>query len=325
MKKKSLLLAAALAFAPAAASAQTAPAEPAPTPAQTAPASAAQAPAAQAPLPDADPALWVVRDEDTTIYLFGTFHLLDGRPWFNDEVRTAFDASQELVLEALIPDNPAELQPMIMRYAVDSSGRKLSERLSPEQNAALGRALAALGAPPAAFDNFKPWFVAMTLTAVAAQQLGINAANGPETVLIRAARERSIQAAELEGMERQIRMFDSMPEEQQLAQLRQALDNLEKIRETLAPMLAAWSVGDVEGLQRILDQAVTQDAALHNMMFTRRNAAWAVWIRERLKQPGTVFLAVGAGHLAGGSSVQSLLGAYGIRTERVPHAEAPAS
>ena len=48
-------------------------------------------------LPDADPALWVVRDADTTIYLFGTFHLLDGRPWFNDEVKTAFDASSELV------------------------------------------------------------------------------------------------------------------------------------------------------------------------------------------------------------------------------------
>ena len=74
---------------------------------------AAAAPAAS--LPDADPALWVVRDADTTIYLFGTFHLLDGRPWFNDEVRTAFDASDELVIEcdpargqgAMAPSDPA--------------------------------------------------------------------------------------------------------------------------------------------------------------------------------------------------------------------------
>ena len=74
---------------------------------------AAAAPAA--PLPDADPALWVVRDEDTTIYLFGTFHLLDGRPWFNDEVKTAFDASSELVMEAMLPEDPDALPPMMMR------------------------------------------------------------------------------------------------------------------------------------------------------------------------------------------------------------------
>ncbi len=61
----------------------------------------------------------MVRDADTTIYLFGTFHLLDGRPWFNDEVKTAFDASNELVMEAILPDDPAAMQPMIMRYAVD--------------------------------------------------------------------------------------------------------------------------------------------------------------------------------------------------------------
>ena len=91
-----LLLAAALAFAPAPALAQAAPRRPPPAPA---------AAPRTAPLPDADPALWVVRDADTTIYLFGTFHLLDGRPWFNDEVRTAFDASDELVMEAILPED----------------------------------------------------------------------------------------------------------------------------------------------------------------------------------------------------------------------------
>src|SRR3954462_9176017 len=97
-------------------------AAPAAAPAATAaPSSPAHSPA---PLPDANPAIWVVRDADTTIYLFGTFHLLDGRPWFNDEVRTAFDASDELVMEAILPDDPASLTPMIMRYAVDPGHRK---------------------------------------------------------------------------------------------------------------------------------------------------------------------------------------------------------
>ena len=120
---KSLFLAAMLAFAPAAVLAQnvTAPAPP---------------PAAAAPV-DADPALWVVRDEDTTVYLFGTFHMLDGRPWFNDEIRTAFDASNELVLEAIIPDNQAELQPLFAQLAIDPAGSsplpRRGRRLAPSE------------------------------------------------------------------------------------------------------------------------------------------------------------------------------------------------
>ena len=314
---KMLLLAAALAVAPAAASPQT----PSSTPAAPTPQAA---PASQVPLPDANPALWVVRDDDTTIYLFGTFHLLDGRPWFDDEVRTAFDASSEVVLEAIIPENPADLQPVIMRYAVDPQGRSLSARLNAEQNATLGRVLQSLGAPPNAFDRLEPWFVGMSLPAIAAQQMGINAENGPEGVITRAARARSIPVSELEGMEWQLRLFDGMPEEQQLRFVRQALDEFDTIRTVMQPMLAAWSEGDVEGMQRILEQSSEQDAALMRFLITDRNRTWAGWIQERMARPGTVFLAVGAAHLTGIESVQRLLQTRGLRAERVPHVEAPA-
>src|SRR5947209_1667406 len=85
-------------------------------PATAAPSAPAHAPA---PLPDANPAVWVVRDADTTIYLFGTIHVLDARPWFNDEVRRSFDASNELVMEAIIPEDLTSVQQMMLRYATD--------------------------------------------------------------------------------------------------------------------------------------------------------------------------------------------------------------
>ena len=324
---KTLLAAAVLAFASAPALAfQAAPEPPAsPPPAAAAP---AQAPAPAAPLPDANPALWVVRDADTTIYLFGTFHLLDGRPWFNDEVRTAFDASRELVMEAILPEDPASVAPMIMRYAVDPDHRKLSDRLTPAQNAALGHALTAAGVPPAAFDRFEPWFVSMTLTVLGAQRLGISSGSGPETVLMGAAHARHMPIAELEGLEWQIRMFDAMPEAQQLAMLNETIEQNDELPSKLAPMLAAWSRGDVDGLGRLLDEDdqahdSPSDRALHAMLFTNRNAAWARWIRHRLARPGTVFLAVGAGHLAGRDSVIADLRAAGIRATRVPHVPRP--
>src|SRR3954471_11240768 len=56
-----------------------------------------------------DPAIFVVRDADTTVYLFGTFHALDGKTeWFNDQVKDAFERSDELVLETLIPEGPVK-------------------------------------------------------------------------------------------------------------------------------------------------------------------------------------------------------------------------
>ncbi|MGI9360936.1 MAG: TraB/GumN family protein, partial [Parasphingorhabdus sp.] len=58
---------------------------------------------------DPDPALWVVKDEDTTIYLFGTIHILKpGLSWFDEAVKDAFDESEELVVEMIQPE-PAEM------------------------------------------------------------------------------------------------------------------------------------------------------------------------------------------------------------------------
>ena len=307
---KRLLLAALMALTPTAAPAQAP---------QTAQASAPEV--SPASLPDANPALWSVREEDTTIYLFGTFHLHDGRPWFNDEVKAAFDSADELVVEAVLPDDPSEIAPLVVRYAVDPEGRKLADRLTPEHNAALTEAVSGLGLPAATFDPLEPWFVSMSLTTLLSQRMGISAEHGVETVLIRAARERDIPISELEGLEWQIRLFDGMPEEQQLAQLRQTLDSLDMLEESLAPMIAAWSAGDAEALH---DQLVThgeEDPGLQRLLFTDRNRTWAEWIRRRLERPGTVFLAVGAGHLAGSDSVQAVLREQGISAERVPHAQ----
>ena len=289
-----------------------------------APAPAAPAATPAATLPDADPALWVVRDEDTTIYLFGTFHLLDGRPWFNDEVRTAFDASDELVMEAVLPSDPASLQPLVMRYAIDPEGRTLSSRLSAEENAALGRALTAAGVPATAFDRYEPWFVAMTLAVLGAQKLGISGAAGPETLLTSAANTRRIPIGEIEGFEFQMRLLDGMPEALQIAQLRETLEQNDEIADKLAPMLDAWSTGNVERLAALMNEEQTeQDRALHRIIFTERNANWARWVGERMERPGTVFMAVGAGHLAGEDSVQAVLARSGVQAARVPHAEAP--
>jgi len=308
------LLLAATAFVSAGALASPALAAPAPAPASAKPADAAR--------PDADPAMWVVKDDDTTIYLFGTFHMLDGkRDWFNDEVKAAFDKSSELVLEADLPGDEAAQQaammPIVMRYAVDPNGRTLSSRLGKEENERLTKVLAELGVPAAAFDRFEPWFIGMTLAALAAQKVGLKPEHGAEEVLKRAAEPRKLPIAQLEGVEMQMRILDEIPEPLQLAFVRESLAYMDKVGTMLTPMQAAWYDGDMDELVRLMNESLSKTPGLYEIMLSRRNAAWAEWIDRRMDKPGTVFVAVGAGHLGGRDSVQDYLRHRGIALERV--------
>ena len=269
-------------------------------------------------LPDADPALWVAKDADTTVYLFGTFHMLDGKQeWFNDEVKRAFDASSEVMLEAIVPEDPAAMQPLIVKYAVDPKGRRLTQKLTPEMAAKLGRTTSALGLPDGALETMEPWFVSMTLAVLGMNAFGISGEHGPEGVLTKAAHAAGKPVGELEGMEVQLAMFDAMPEGEQIAFLGQTIDFLDTIDQQVAPLLAGWQRGDVAVITRMQDESLEKTPALYERIYSRRNAAWADWIGRRMNRPGTVFVAVGAGHLAGKDSVQDLLAKRGIVTDRV--------
>jgi uncharacterized protein YbaP (TraB family) len=275
----------------------------------------AQAPAAA--LPDADPAMWVVRDQDTTIYLFGTVHAFDGKKaWFNDEVKTAYDASQEVVFEALIPD-AAKVQPVLMDKAVDKSGKTLSSRLSPEQAKKVAAELTSVGAPANALDQFEPWFASTQLAMVRFMRKGITPEHGSETVLKAQAAKDGKTLGEVESFEWQINMFDSMPEDLQLKMLTGYLDELDTADALIGDMMDSWATGNIDKLAGLMNKGMEKTPQLGKMLLDDRNARWADWIKARMDKPGTVFMAVGAGHLGGKNSVQDFLAKKGIKAERV--------
>ena len=102
---------------------------------------------------DADPALWVVKDKDTTIYLFGTIHVLKpGLSWFDEAVKKAFDKSGTLVLEMVEPDQATQ-QKVVLSKAFALNGPTLSEQLPPEKRAAIAKAVNDNGLPLAQNDR----------------------------------------------------------------------------------------------------------------------------------------------------------------------------
>lgn len=279
---------------------------------------AAPAPAPAVQSRPADPALWVVKDADTTIYLFGTVHVLKpGLSWFDSAVKAAFDKSDTLVLELIEPD-PAAMQGLLVKTAMAPAGSKpIAEQLPADKREAYLKAMADIGVPPAAFDALQPWVAGITLSVAGLPKLGYDPASGAEKVLTAAAKQAGKPIIGLETAEQQLGYFSGMSPALQLAFLGSAVEDYPKLGTELGKMIDQWAAGDPEALGATMNEGMRDTPELAKILLTDRNARWAKWIEARLQTPGTVFLAVGAGHLAGADSVQAFLAKDRVKAERV--------
>jgi len=278
----------------------------------------AQAPARAAN--DADPALWVVKGKQTTIYLFGTIHVLKpGLTWFDEAVKSAFDKADEVKLEIVMPDQ-ATMQGLVQATGVAPAGTPpLTQRLPEGKRAAFAKAVTDLGLPANALDRFKPWLAATQLSVAPLSKLGYDSTNGPEEVITAAARQAKKPLTGLETPEQQLGFFGSLSDQAQLQFLESTVDELPKLNEQMASMVDEWARGDPDALAREMNDELKSSPEVAKVLLTDRNARWAQWIKGRMTKPGTVFIAVGAGHLAGPDSVQAQLAKLGLKAERVKY------
>lgn len=265
----------------------------------------------------ADPALWVVKDADTTIYLFGSVHVLKpGTVWFDDEIKAAFDKSDELVLEMVEPDQATMMQ-KVTALAIDPDGPPLSEKLAEKPRAAYVAAMTANNIPWQALEKFQPWMAGITLSVAPLGRLGYAADQGVEKILTAAAKQAGKPVVGLETPEQQLGYFATLPEPQQIAFLNATVAELPEAESSFAKMIASWSEGKVDALAEEMNASLETTPELAQVLLYNRNANWAKWIKARLDKPGTVFIAVGAGHLAGAKDVQDQLKALGISSQQV--------
>lgn len=270
------------------------------------------------PLTDVDPALWVVKDADTTVYLFGTVHILKpGLGWFDESVKDAFDKSDRLVLELVEPP-AAESQALFGKLAMDQQGKTLRSKLSDEDRAVYETAMGKIGLPAAALDPFDPWAGAITLSLLAMQKSGFDANSGVEKQLSAAAKIGNKPIEGLESMEFQLGVFDTLPESEQIKFLVETAKLIDDAGSNMDKMVELWAAPDPDRLGQLMNEGLTS-RMLYDALLTKRNANWAKWISAQMEKPGVSFVAVGAGHLAGPTSVQTLLPAYGLTASRVAY------
>jgi uncharacterized protein YbaP (TraB family) len=263
------------------------------------------------------PALWQVSDSDTTIYLFGTVHALPrDKQWYDARIERALNASDELVTELDIGDL-ARSSEALQEVGRLPEGQNLRSMMTTENRLEYEAALVALGVPVETLDNYEPWLAAMTLSLLPLLRSGYDTQSGVEVSLGERAGEDKKRGA-LETIEEQIHIFDGMPLEAQLSFLDQTVEQIPQASSGLDAMVAEWVKGDAVGLAALMNSQLS-DPVLKDRLLTERNAHWADWIKQRLDQPGTVFIAVGAGHLAGKDSVQDQLRKRRVKVTRIWH------
>jgi hypothetical protein len=281
----------------------------------------------------AAPGLWVVRDADTEISIFGTMHALPGNssglpavnsgglppgaPDLPPPVTKRLAAADTLVLETVLPDDRMALGPLLSQLGLRPGQKPLMQRVSKAAAAKLIAATAQTGLPLAALDRMATWLAALTISQTTLSALGISSDNGVETRLTTLARATSKPIIGLETPEQQLRFFDNLPEADQILMLEATLDDVAAAKGEIDKLVALWRAGDVDTIARDFARDANASPLLAKVLVTDRNTRWADWIAGVMKRPGKVFVAVGAGHLGGAQGLLAQLRARGLVVEKV--------
>ena len=277
---------------------------------------------AQATSGSGSPALWSLADEDTTIYLFGTVHLL--RPetqWRYPAFDRALAAADTIVFEVDM-DSPEAQQALMTDFisrGMYEDGRTLRETLSESDERVVETAMDNIGIPLDAFNTFEPWMAGINLSAMKMVSDGFDPNSGVEKVIRAEAAAAGKGFAYLETVSEQADAFDLLPEDVQIEMLYGAAVGLEDSAAMLDDMVAEWADGDVAGIG-IMTGEVSGTGfteALYEAVLVDRNRKWVPRIEALLDQPGTIMVAVGSAHFAGPDSVILMLEDKGYTVERL--------
>lgn len=267
----------------------------------------------------AKPALWMVKDADTTIYLFGTVHLLpNDTDWHYPALDKALMDSSALYIE-ITDDDQANMTALVLRNGIDTT-HPLSSLLTPADLTRLDRAARLAGLPGTGSLNImRPWLAALTLTVAPLMKAGLDPKLGVDKQLRAQMENTGKPVHALETAEEQIHFLSDMPTTMQLDMLRSTLRETDHATVELKALIDAWKNGDDTTIARLEnDPMKRQEPALYQRLLVERNETWAGKIKMMLDTPGTVFIAVGAAHLAGPDSVQAQLKKLGVSTTREP-------
>ena len=263
--------------------------------------------------------LWKVQSEGSTVYLFGSIHLLKKENYpLNQAIETAFEKSDTLVVEANIQDQTKINPQAIMEKGLYPPNDSITEHLSPETYEILKNEAAKLSLPPEFFRMQRPWLLSMTLEAMELLKLGYDPRYGADYhFLSKAAGQKKI--LELESVDEQINLLAGLSDREQELLLLLTLKDLQTAAGEVDQAVRAWKSGDAKGMEAVMTKSLKEDpklAPIHEKLIVERNRKMVSTVEEYLRSKGTYFVVVGAGHLTGEKGIIEALRKKGYSVEQ---------
>jgi uncharacterized protein YbaP (TraB family) len=265
----------------------------------------------------ARPPVWIVRDADSELVLFGSVHVLPpGLDWRPAELDAALAKADDLWFELPIdPASEAKVGQLAATHGMLADGKTLSELLSPQGRQRLQAATADLGVSMAVLDRLEPWFAEVVLAGAQFQKAGASADTGVEKMISGTA-PASARRRAFESPEEQIAIFDAAPLSEQIASLEQSLVELNDNPKAYDELIAHWMAGDLKALDEdALGPLRAAAPGLYARLVTERNDRWLETLKARLDGQGRTVVVVGVGHLVGKDGLPTRLRALGYSVE----------
>lgn len=264
----------------------------------------------------AAPAMWKVSDADSSVWLFGSIHVLPRdiawrTPVFDDVLARADTVYFEADIGPL-----GEVGIVIKSLQMGMQPHDpWIDRLSPEQQSKLGDAVEPLGLSTQQLLAVQPWLAEAMIEDKVLEHQGFSMDLGVDpTLQAELPKERK---AYFETAGEQMDMLAGAPIDAQVKRFVAAVDDIPNMPGELRDMAASWSSGKVDDLAAQMTDDPTMDEGFTRTMVLDRNARWVGAIKGLLADNHQDLIVVGAGHLAGDGSVVDLLAKAGFTVERI--------
>jgi len=273
--------------------------------------------AALASAAHAKPPVWVVRDRDSEMLIFGSVHVLpNGLDWrparLNQALPRAADIWFELPMDAATERESARLAGSLGRLP---PGQSLLAMLKPEDASRLRRAAETYRIALPLLDQMQPWMAELMVAEAVWRRHRASSGYGVERILAEAT-PRKVRRRAFETPAEQLAVLSRAPRAEQIAALSRALKDLEANPNEYMDLVRHWLTGDLKALERDTIAPLREAApTLYRQLNAERNARWAKVLHRRLKGRGRTVVVVGVGHLIGPQSLPARLRALGYSVE----------
>jgi uncharacterized protein len=262
--------------------------------------------------------LWAIPAEGGGVFLLGSIHFMraDDYP-LPPAMDAAYAACRIVVFETdigLMQD--PHVQTRMLELGMLPDGRNVFDTIGPQTRQRLEAKLAETGLPGEIVAGFRPWMIALTLSAMEFQRLGFDPNLGVDMHFFNKASADGKRVAALETVEFQLQLLAGMNAVAEEAFLAMTLQDMAQASELAPAMVGLWRSGDAPGLRQLLYKTIDQHPDVRDRMLAQRNRAWAGKIEDLIRKREPALVIVGAMHLIGPGSVVDLLQARGYRVEQ---------